>query len=335
MDAAALALPFLFGLIAVALAFDFLNGMNDAANAIATIVSTRVLRPQYAVVWAAFFNFIAFLFFGLHVAETVGRGIVEANVVDAHVIFGALAGAIVWQILTQRLGIPSSSSHALIGGLVGAGLAKAGIHAVVWSGVGKTVAAIFLSPGLGLVLALLLMLMVSWIFVRLTPYGVDNIFRRVQFVSASLYALGHGGNDAQKTMGIIAVLLFSQGRLGAEFYVPFWVVIACQIAMAAGTMAGGWRIVKTMGSKITRLTPMQGACAESAGSVMLFAATSLGIPVSTTHTITGSIIGVGAAKKMSAVRWAVAKEIVTAWVITIPASGLLSALFYWLSGLLA
>ncbi len=335
MDAAALAMPFLFGLIAVALAFDFLNGMNDAANSIATIVSTRVLRPQYAVVWAAFFNFIAFLFFGLHVAETVGRGIVEADVVNAHVIFGALAGAIVWQIVTQRLGIPSSSSHALIGGLVGAGLAKAGVNAVVWSGVGKTVAAIFLSPGLGLLLALALMLLVSWIFVRLTPYGVDNIFRRVQFVSASLYALGHGGNDAQKTMGIIAVLLYSQGHLGGSFYVPFWVVIACQIAMAAGTMAGGWRIVKTMGSKITRLTPMQGACAESAGSVMLFAATSLGIPVSTTHTITGSIIGVGAAKKMSAVRWAVAKEIVTAWIITIPASGLLAALFYWLSGLVS
>ena len=333
MDAAALTLPFLFALIAVALAFDFLNGMNDAANAIATIVSTRVLRPQYAVVWAAFFNFIAFLFFGLHVAETVGRGIVEADVVNSRVIFGALAGAIVWQVFTQRLGIPSSSSHALIGGLVGAGLAKAGIHAVVWSGVGKTVAAIFLSPGLGLLLALVLMLMVSWIFVRLTPYGVDNIFRRVQFVSASLYALGHGGNDAQKTMGIIAVLLYSQGSLGDKFYIPFWVVIACQIAMAAGTMAGGWRIVKTMGSKITRLTPMQGACAESAGSVMLFAATSLGIPVSTTHTITGSIIGVGAAKKMSAVRWAVAKEIVTAWIITIPASSLLAALFYWLSGL--
>ncbi len=307
--------------------------MNDAANAIATIVSTRVLRPQYAVVWAAFFNFIAFLFFGLHVAETVGRGIVEADVVNSRVIFGALAGAIVWQVFTQRLGIPSSSSHALIGGLVGAGLAKAGIHAVVWSGVGKTVAAIFLSPGLGLLLALVLMLMVSWIFVRLTPYGVDNIFRRVQFVSASLYALGHGGNDAQKTMGIIAVLLYSQGSLGDKFYIPFWVVIACQIAMAAGTMAGGWRIVKTMGSKITRLTPMQGACAETAGSVMLFAATSLGIPVSTTHTITGSIIGVGAAKKMSAVRWAVAKEIVTAWIITIPASSLLAALFYWLSGL--
>ena len=333
MDAAALTLPFLFALIAVALAFDFLNGMNDAANAIATIVSTRVLRPQYAVAWAAFFNFIAFLFFGLHVAETVGRGIVEADVVNSRVIFGALAGAIVWQVFTQRLGIPSSSSHALIGGLVGAGLAKAGIHAVVWSGVGKTVAAIFLSPGLGLLLALVLMLMVSWIFVRLTPYGVDNIFRRVQFVSASLYALGHGGNDAQKTMGIIAVLLYSQGSLGDKFYIPFWVVIACQIAMAAGTMAGGWRIVKTMGSKITRLTPMQGACAETAGSVMLFAATSLGIPVSTTHTITGSIIGVGAAKKMSAVRWAVAKEIVTAWIITIPASSLLAALFYWLSGL--
>jgi PiT family inorganic phosphate transporter len=250
------------------------------------------------------------------------------------VIFGALAGAIVWQVLTQRLGIPSSSSHALIGGLVGAGLAKAGIHAVVWSGVGKTVGAIFLSPGFGLLLALLFMLMVSWIFVRITPYGVDNIFRRVQFVSASLYALGHGGNEAQKTMGIIAVLLYSQGSLGEKFYIPFWVVISCQIAMAAGTMAGGWRIVKTMGSKITRLTPMQGACAETAGSVMLFLATALGIPVSTTHTITGAIIGVGAAKKMSAVRWTVAKEIVTAWIITIPASGILAAVFYWLSSLL-
>jgi PiT family inorganic phosphate transporter len=333
MDAAALTLPFLFALIVVALAFDFLNGMNDAANSIATIVSTRVLRPQYAVAWAAFFNFVAFLVFGLHVAETVGRGIVEADVVNSRVIFGALAGAIVWQILTQRLGIPSSSSHALIGGLVGAGIAKAGVDAVVWSGVTKTAAAIFLSPGLGSLLALLLMLAVSWLFVRFTPYAVDNIFRRVQFISASFYALGHGGNDAQKTMGIIAVLLFSQGQLGNNFYVPFWVVIACQAAMAAGTLAGGWRIVRTMGSRITRLTPMQGACAETAGSVMLFAATSLGIPVSTTHTITGSIIGVGAAKKVSAVRWAVAKEIVTAWIITIPASGLLAALFYWLSGL--
>jgi len=332
MDAAALTLPFLFALIAVALAFDFLNGMNDAANSIATIVSTRVLRPQYAVAWAAFFNFIAFLFFGLHVAETVGRGIVEADVVTSRVIFGALSGAIVWQIVTQRLGIPSSSSHALIGGLVGAGIAKAGVNAVVWSGVIKTAVAIFLSPGLGCLLALILMLLVSWAFVRWSPHGADNIFRRVQFVSASAYALGHGGNDAQKTMGIIAVLLYSQGQLGMQFYVPFWVVIACQIAMAAGTLAGGWRIVKTMGSKITRLTPMQGVCAETAGSVMLFAATSLGIPVSTTHTITGAIIGVGAAKRVSAVRWAVAKEIVTAWIITIPAAGLLAALFYWLSG---
>jgi len=331
MDAA-LAFPFLVALIVVALAFDFLNGMNDAANSIATIVSTRVLRPQYAVAWAAFFNFVAFMFFGLHVAETVGRGIVEADVVNSRVIFGALSGAIIWQVITQRLGIPSSSSHALIGGLVGAGIAKAGINAVVWSGVIKTVSAIILSPGLGMLLALFLMLMVSWIFVRSTPHGSDNIFRRVQFVSASFYALGHGGNDAQKTMGIIAVLLYSQGVLGKDFYVPFWVVIACQIAMAAGTLGGGWRIVRTMGSRITRLTPMQGVCAETAGSVMLFGATYLGIPVSTTHTITGSIIGVGAAKKVSAVRWAVAKEIVTAWIVTIPASSLLAAGFYWLSG---
>jgi PiT family inorganic phosphate transporter len=334
MDAGALAFPFLVGLIIVALAFDFLNGMNDAANSIATIVSTRVLPPQYAVAWAAFFNFVAFLFFGLHVAETVGRGIVDVDIVNAHVIFGALSGAIVWQLLTQRLGIPSSSSHALIGGLVGAGIAKAGFSAVVWGGVGKTAVAIIMSPGVGCLLALMLMLLVSWVFVRLTPYGVDQIFRRAQFVSASLYALGHGGNDAQKTMGIIAVLLYSQGSLGTQFYVPFWVVIACQIAMAAGTLAGGWRIVKTMGSKITRLTPMQGFCAETGGSITLFAATWLGVPVSTTHTITGAIIGVGAAKKVRAVRWVVAREIVTAWIITIPASGLLAALFYWLSSLL-
>jgi PiT family inorganic phosphate transporter len=334
MNAATLALPFLISLIVVALAFDFLNGMNDAANSIATIVSTRVLSPQYAVAWAAFFNFVAFTVFGLHVAETIGRGIVEADVVNSRVIFGALTGAIVWQIVTQRLGIPSSSSHALIGGLVGAGIAKAGIYAVVWSGVAKTGAAIVLSPGIGCLLALLLMLIVSWAFMRFTPYGADHIFRRMQFVSASCYALGHGGNDAQKTMGIIAVLLFSQGALGAEFYIPFWVVIACQVAMAAGTLAGGWRIVRTMGSRITRLTPMQGVCAETAGSVMLFLATSLGVPVSTTHTITGSIIGVGAAKKLSAVRWTVAKEIVTAWILTIPAAALLAALFYWLSGLI-
>ena len=329
----ALALPLLLALIAVALAFDFLNGMNDAANSIATIVSTRVLRPQYAVAWAAFFNFIAFMVFGLHVAETVGRGIVEANIIDARIIFAALTGAIVWQIITNRLGIPSSSSHALIGGLVGAGMAKAGSAAVVWAGVSKTVAGIVLAPGLGCITALFLMLFVSWIFIRFTPFGVDRFFRRAQFFSASLYALGHGGNDAQKTMGIIAVLLYSQGYMGTQFHVPFWVVLACQTAMAAGTLAGGWRIVKTMGSKITRLTPMQGCCAETGGSIMLFAATELGIPVSTTHTITGCIIGVGAAKRVSAVRWGVAKEIVTAWIITIPAAGLMAALFYFVAGL--
>ena len=332
MDAS-LALPLLVALIAIALAFDFLNGMNDAANAIATVVSTRVLRPQYAVAWAALFNFVAFLVFGLHVAETVGRGIVEADIVTARVIFAALTGAIVWQVITNRLGIPSSSSHALIGGLVGAGLAKAGISAVVWAGVFKTIGGIVFAPGLGLVLALFLMLLMSWLFVTFTPFGVDRFFRRAQFVSASLYALGHGGNDAQKTMGIIAVLLYSQGYGGAEFHVPFWVVMSCQAAMAAGTLAGGWRIVKTMGSKITRLTPMQGFCAETGGSIMLFAATELGIPVSTTHTITGSIIGVGAAKKASAVRWSVAREIVTAWIITIPAAGVMAALCYFAAGL--
>jgi PiT family inorganic phosphate transporter len=255
---------------------------------------------------------------------------VQANIIDARVIFGALTGAICWQIVTNRLGIPSSSSHALIGGLVGAGLAKAGIHAVVWAGVFKTIAGIVLAPGLGCIIALFLVLLVSWAFVRFTPFGIDRFFRRAQLVSASLYALGHGGNDAQKTMGIIAVLLYSQGYTGAQFSVPLWVVLACQSAMALGTLAGGWRIVKTMGSKITRLSPMQGCCAETGGSIMLFAATALGIPVSTTHTITGSIIGVGAAKRVSAVRWAVAREIVIAWIITIPAAGILAALCYLL-----
>jgi PiT family inorganic phosphate transporter len=323
-----LAFPLLLSLIAVALAFDFLNGMNDAANSIAAIVSTRVLSPHWAVAGAAFFNFVAFLVFGLHVAETIGRGIVQADLVTPRVIFGALGGAITWQIITNRLGIPSSSSHALIGGLVGAGLAKAGFSAVVWSGVLKTIGGIFLAPGLGCLAALLLMLLVSWLFLRFTPYGADHFFRRAQLVSASCYALGHGGNDAQKTMGIIAVLLYSQGYLGSTFYVPFWVVIACQAAIAIGTLAGGWRIVKTMGSKITRLTPMQGCCAETGGSIMLFIATELGIPVSTTHTITGCIIGVGAARKVSAVRWGVAKEIVTAWIITIPAAAMVGAVFY-------
>ena len=325
-----LAFPLLIALIAIALIFDFINGMHDAANSIATIVSTRVLRPLYAVVWAAFFNFIAFLVFGLSVANTVGTGIVSAEIVDTAVIFASLVGAISWNLITWYYGIPSSSSHALIGGLVGAGLAKAGVSSIVWGGLGKTSAAIVLSPLTGFALALLLSRVVSWIFVRRTPYGVDLTFRTGQFISASLYSLGHGGNDAQKTMGIIAVLLYSQGHLGSEFYVPFWVVIACQAGMGLGTLAGGWRIVKTMGSQITRLTPVQGFCAETGGAITLFVATGLGIPVSTTHTITGAIIGVGAAKKVSGVRWGVAHGIVMAWVITIPCAAAISAISYWL-----
>ena len=329
----ALSMPVLIGLIAVALAFDFLNGLHDAANSIATIVSTRVLRPQYAVAWAAFFNFIAFLFFGLHVANTLGTGIIDPGAIDARVVFGALMGAILWNLITWGLGIPSSSSHALVGGLVGAGIAKAGVSAIVWHGLVPTTAAIVASPLIGFFLALMLVLLLSWTLLRWTPFAVDRYFQRLQFISASLYSLGHGGNDAQKTMGIIAVLLFSQGQLGDHFYVPFWVVIACQIAMALGTLIGGWRIVKTMGSKITRLTPMQGFCAEAGGSLTLFGATWLGIPVSTTHTITGAIIGVGAARKTSAVRWSVANNIVVAWIITIPASAAIAAAFYWIVGL--
>ncbi len=330
---ASLAFPLLVGLVAVALFFDFLNGLHDAANSIATIVSTRVLRPQYAVFWAAFFNFIAFLFFGLHVAETIGKGIVSADIVTPAVIFAALTGAIVWNVLTWWLGIPSSSSHALIGGLVGAGVAKAGTGAIVWSGLSKTVAAIVLSPATGFVLALILILLVSWIFVRQTPFAVDSTFRVAQFFSASLYSLGHGGNDAQKTMGIIAVLLYSQGMLGQTFYVPLWVVLTCQSALALGTLLGGWRIVHTMGSKITRLNPMQGFCAETGGALTLFGATWLGIPVSTTHTITGAIVGVGAARRVSAVRWGIAGNIVIAWIVTLPATAAIAALTYWASHL--
>ena len=333
MDAFTLGLPLLIGLIAVALAFDFLNGLHDAANSIATVVSTRVLSPQYAVGWAAFFNFIAFLFFGLHVAQTVGTGIVAADVVDARVVFGALMGAIIWNLITWYYGIPSSSSHALVGGLVGAGTAKLGIAAIVWKGLITTTAAIVLSPLAGFLLALLLVLGISWLFVRYTPYAVDRHFRILQFISASFYSLGHGGNDAQKTMGIIAVLLYSQGHLGSTFHVPFWVVIACQAAMALGTLIGGWRIVRTMGSRITRLTPVQGFCAETGGAMTLFIATWFGIPVSTTHTITGSIIGVGAARRTSAVRWQVANSIVVAWIITLPATAFMGAVFFALTGL--
>ena len=333
MQTATLALPLLVGLIALALAFDFLNGFHDAANSVATIVSTRVLRPQYAVGWAAFFNFIAFLVFGLHVAQTLGTGIVEAQIVDARVVFGALTGAIVWNLVTWFFGIPSSSSHALIGGLLGAGIAKAGVAVVVWSGLSKTLAAIVLSPLLGFVLAMLLVLAVSWIFVKRTPFAVDRWFRIFQFVSASLYSLGHGGNDAQKTMGIIAVLLYSQGRLGGEFHVPLWVVLTCQAAMGLGTFAGGWRIVRTMGMRITRLTPVQGFCAEAGGAATLFLATYLGVPVSTTHTITGAIVGVGASRSVGAVRWKVANRIVVAWVLTIPAAAVMGAAGFALVGL--
>jgi inorganic phosphate transporter, PiT family len=326
MDAAGLGL--LFGLVAVALIFDFLNGLHDAANSIATIVSTRVLPPRAAVVWASFFNFIAFLFFGLHVAQTLGTGIIDAGVVTPRVIFAALTAAIVWNLVTWWAGIPSSSSHALIGGLIGAGLASAGLSAIVWWGVLKTMAAIVLSPAVGFVLALALVLGVSWTFLGHTPFAVDRLFRRLQFVSAALYSLGHGGNDAQKTMGIIAGLLFAQGHLGETFYVPLWVVLSCQAAMALGTLFGGWRIVKTMGSKITRLTPMQGFCAEAGGALTLFAANWLGIPVSTTHTITGAIVGVGAARRVSAVRWNVASDVVTAWVLTLPSAAVIAALAY-------
>jgi PiT family inorganic phosphate transporter len=326
-------LPLLIGLIAVALAFDFLNGLHDTANSIATLVSTRMLRPRYAVMWAAFFNFIAFLVFGVHVARTVGVGIVSAQVIDARVIFGALMGAIFWNLITWWGGIPSSSSHALIGGLVGAGVVKAGAAAIVWSGVLTTGAFIVLSPLFGFFLALLLVLTVSWAFVRANPRAVEPTFQWLQFGAASLISLGHGGNDAQKTMGVIAVLLFSQGHLGGEFYVPFWVVITCQAAIALGTLIGGWRIVHTVGSKITRLTPVQGCCASAGGAIMLLAATYLGIPVSTTHTVTGAVIGVGAARKVSAVRWNIASNIVVAWIVTIPASALMAALCYLLSGL--
>jgi inorganic phosphate transporter, PiT family len=276
----------------------------------------------------AFFNFIAFLFFGLHVAQTIGTGIIDPGIVTPRVIFAALMGAISWNLITWWAGIPSSSSHALIGGLLGAGVASAGLASIVWGGVLKTTAAIVISPAVGFLLALVLVLAVSWAFVRKTPYAVGRLFRILQFGSASLYSLGHGGNDAQKTMGIIAGLLFAGGHLGPQFYVPLWVVLSCQAAMALGTLFGGWRIVKTMGSRITRLTPMQGFCAETGGALTLFVATWLGIPVSTTHTITGAIVGVGAARRVSAVRWNVASDVVTAWILTLPASGLIASAFY-------
>jgi PiT family inorganic phosphate transporter len=318
-------------LVAVALAFDFLNGLHDAANSIATIVSTRVLSAKWAVIWAAFFNFIAFIFFGTSVAKMVGSGIVFPEIISDRVIFAALMGAITWNLLTWWKGIPSSSSHALIGGLVGAAMTKVGgLGAVKWAGLGKTAAGIVVSPTMGFLLALVLVLIVSWAFLKSSPFFADRVFRKLQFVSAALYSLGHGGNDAQKTMGIIAALLFAHGMTDKAGTIPFWVVITCQAAMGLGTLFGGWRIVHTMGSKITRLTPMQGFCAETGGAITLFLATHVGVPVSTTHTITGAIVGVGASRRVSAVRWGVAKDIVTAWIVTLPAAGLTAAAFYYL-----
>ena len=325
-----MSLQFLIFLVLLALAFDFLNGFHDAANSIATIVSTRVMRPQWAVLWAAFFNFIAFLFFGLLVAATVGKGIIDPSIVDHYVVFGALIGAISWNIITWYFGIPSSSSHALIGGLAGAAVAKSGVGSIVAAGFLKTAAAIVLSPLIGLALGASLMIAVSWMFSGTTPRRVDRWFRRIQFVSASLYSLGHGGNDAQKTMGIIWMLLIAAEVTGPKDALPFWVVMACQSAMALGTMFGGWRIVKTMGQKITKLKPVGGACAETGGAITLFVATGLGVPVSTTHTITGAIVGVGSVNKFNAVRWGVAGNIVWAWVLTIPCSAFIAAVAWFL-----
>jgi PiT family inorganic phosphate transporter len=316
-------------LVLLALAFDFMNGFHDAANAIATVVSTGVLKPQTAVAMAAFFNFTAVLVFQLKVATTVGKGTIDPSIIDHYVVFGALMGAIGWNLLTWYYGIPSSSSHALIGGLVGAAVAKAGTGSLIASGLIKTICFIVLSPMLGLLFGSLMMLLVSWLFVRSTPQRIDKWFRRMQLVSASMYSLGHGGNDAQKTMGIIWMLLIASGFTAASDPLPLWVIVSCYIAISLGTLFGGWRIVKTMGQKITKLKPVGGFCAETGGAITLFLATSLGIPVSTTHTITGAIVGVGSSRKMSAVRWGIAGNIVWAWVFTIPASAFVAAIAWW------
>lgn len=317
-------------LVTLALLFDFMNGFHDAANSIATVVSTGVLKPNQAVAFAAFFNVAALFVFHLHVAATIGKGTINLEIVDHYVVFGALAGAIVWNLITWYYGIPSSSSHALIGGLVGAGAAKAGTEALVWSGIGKVVAFIVISPLLGFFLGSLMMLLVSWLFFRATPRRVDRWFRRLQLLSAAMYSLGHGGNDAQKTMGIIWMLLIAAGYVGANDSIPVWVIITCYMAMGMGTLFGGWRIVKTMGQRITKLKPVGGFCAETGGALSLFLATMLGIPVSTTHTITGAIVGVGSTTDARKVRWSIAGTIVWAWVLTIPCSALMAAVAWWL-----
>ena len=324
----------LIALIAVALVFDFMNGFHDAANSIATVVSTRVLKPYQAVLLAALFNFVAVFVFQLSVATTVGKGIIDQGIVDHYLVFGALTGAIAWNVITWWYGIPSSSSHALIGGLVGAAVAKAGTWALIPAGILKTVAFIVISPIVGMLFGAILMLITAWIFVRTTPSRVDRWFRRMQLVSASLYSLGHGGNDAQKTIGIIWMLLIASGSLGAKDPIPVWVVVACYVTIALGTAFGGWRIVKTMGQRITKLKPVGGFCAETGGAAMLFFATGFGIPVSTTHTITGAIVGVGAAQNVSAVRWGIAGNILWAWILTIPCSAFIAGLAWWLARLL-
>ncbi|MGB2833895.1 MAG: inorganic phosphate transporter [Methylotenera sp.] len=316
-------------LIVVALLFDFMNGFHDAANSIALMVSTRLLTPQAAVIWAAFFNFVAFAFFGLHVADTIGKGIIDPNIINNAVIFGALCGAIAWNVITWWFGIPSSSSHALIGGLLGAGVAHAGSKGIILGSKLLTAAmGIVLSPLFGMVLALAISVLILWLFEKSAPYKTESRFNKLQFISSSLFSLGHGANDAQKTMGIITVLLFANGFLKGDFEVPFWVVISCHVAMAAGTLFGGWRIVRTMGMGITKIRPTGGFAAQTSGSIALFLATSLGIPVSTTHTITGAIVGVGLSRRASAVRWGLASRIVWAWILTIPCAGLVAAIAY-------
>jgi PiT family inorganic phosphate transporter len=327
MDASTM-MPMLVGLVLLALVFDFLNGFHDAANSIATVVSTGVLKPLQAVVWAAFFNFVAIAIFELKVAATVGKGIVDPSVVDQYVVFGALIGAIVWNLITWYYGLPSSSSHALIGGLIGATVAKSGTAPLIGAGIGKTALFIVLSPLIGMLLGALLMVAVSWICFRSTPRSVDRWFRRLQLVSSALYSIGHGSNDAQKTMGIIWLLLISAGVTTAD-HIPAWVVISCYVALAGGTLFGGWRIIKTMGQRITKLRPVGGFAAETGGAIALFTASGLGVPVSTTHTITGAILGVGAANRPSSVRWGVFADILLAWLLTIPCSAFMAALAWW------
>ena len=333
-----LALPLLIGLIAVALAFDFLNGLHDAANSIATVVATRLLKPVQAVAFAAFFNFAAYfltlMFPALHkVAETIGQGLIDRELVTPGVVFGALVGAMFWNVVTWLKGIPSSSSHALVGGLIGAGVAHAGVTGIQWGGLNKTLIAIVLSPTLGMILAMLIMLVTSWIFRNSTTRSAEGAFRFLHLLSSAAYSLSHGLNDAQKTMGIITVLLYSTGYLHGAFEVPHWVAISCYVAIGLGTLSGGWKIIETMGSRITKLSQHQGFSASAAGSVIVFSASLMGIPVSTTHTITGCVIGAGTARRASAVRWGVARNVVAAWVITIPASATVGALFYLLTTL--